>query len=115
SVYINPLEPFFNNVLGIPSVNGCPLLTFAGVPCPMCGMGRVFSCITDFHIAESFYYNPLGLVFYLILLSVFCILSVLSIRKKKLILKKPAQKLWYMPALFLVIMWILNILYGHHH
>jgi hypothetical protein len=115
SVYLNPFEPFFNDVLGIQSVNGCPLLTFAGIPCPMCGMGRVFSCMTDFYIARSFYYNPLGLVFYLIFGFVFCVILGLSLNKRKLILKKPAQKLWYIPVLFVVLMWILNILYGHHH
>ncbi len=115
SVYLNPLEPFFNKVLGIPSVNGCPLLTFAGIPCPLCGMGRVFSCMTDFYITRSFYYNPLGLVFYLLFGFVFCIILGLSLNKRKLILKKPAQKLWYIPVLFLLVMWILNIIYGHHH
>lgn len=115
AVYINPTELFINDVLGIPSVNGCPLLTFANIPCPMCGMGRVFSCITDLYVAKSFYYNPLGLVFYLIIGFIFCVVLVLSLRKKRLILKKPAQSLWYIPVLFLLVMWILNILYGHHH
>lgn len=114
-VYLNPFEPFFNDVLGIESVNGCPLFTFTGVPCPMCGMGRVFSCLTDFYIAESFYYNPLGLIFYIILALVLTVIFALSIRKKRLLLKKPAQKLWYIPVMFVLIMWILNILFGHHH
>lgn len=114
-VYLNPFEPFFNDVLGIESVNGCPLLTFTGIPCPMCGMGRVFSCMTDFYIARSFYYNPLGLIFYLISGFIFLMVFGLSIQKKRILIKKPAQKLWYIPVLFLLLMWILNIFYGHHH
>lgn len=114
-VYLNPFEPFFNDVLGIESVNGCPLLTFTGIPCPMCGMGRVFSCLTDFYILKSFYYNPLGIIFYFISGLVFAVIFALSIKKKRLLLKKPAQKLWYIPVLFILIMWVLNILLGHHH
>jgi hypothetical protein len=115
NVYFNPLQPFFNNVLGVQSVNGCPLLTFTGLPCPMCGMGRVFSCMTDFYISQSFYYNPLGLLFYILLGFIVGTLFILSLTKRKVILKKSAQKLWYIPVLFIVIMWILNIIYGHHH
>ncbi|MBZ0203965.1 MAG: DUF2752 domain-containing protein [Ignavibacteria bacterium] len=115
NVYLNPLEHFFTDVLHIPSVNGCPLYTLSGVPCPMCGMGRVFSCMTDFYIAESFYYNPLGLVFYLIFGFVYIFIFFLSLRRKKIVLKPAGVKLWYIPVIFLIIMWVLNILFGHHH
>lgn len=115
NVYFNPLEYFFTELFGIPSVNGCPLFTFTGVPCPMCGLGRVFSCITDLHFMESLYYNPLGLVFYIILALVLGLLTILNVLGKKITLKKPAMKLWYIPVLFVLIMWLLNIFYGHHH
>lgn len=115
NVYFAPLKSFLNEVAGVESINGCPLLTFTGVPCPFCGTGRVFSCITDLHFSESFYYNPLGLIFYIIFGFFFFTVLFLAIIKKKIILKKPALRLWYIPVLFLVLMWILNILYGHHH
>lgn len=115
NVYLAPFKYFFNHVIGIESVNGCPLLTFTGVPCPLCGVGRVFTSLTDFHIVKTFYYNPLGLVFLIISGFVFSVILILSLRKRKIVLKKPAQKLWYIPALFIILMWILNILYGHHH
>jgi len=115
NVYFAPLKSFLNEVSGVESVNGCPLLTFTGIPCPFCGTGRVFSCITDLHFAESFYYNPLGLIFYIIFGFFFFTVFFLALVKKKITLKKPALKLWYIPVLFLVLMWILNILYGHHH
>jgi len=114
NVYFNPLEYFFTEVFGIPSVNGCPLFTFTGVPCPMCGLGRVFSCITDLYFMESLYYNPLGLVFYIILALVLGILTILNVFGKKITLKKPAMKLWYIPVLFVLVMWLLNIFYGNH-
>lgn len=64
---------------------------------------------------ESLYYNPLGLVFYIILALVLGILTILNVLGKKITLKKPATKLWYIPVLFVLIMWLLNIFYGHHH
>ena len=120
NVYFAPLKSFLNDVAGVESVNGCPLLTFTGVPCPFCGTGRVFSCITGLpkgwhYLTLSFYYNPLGLIFYIIFGFFFFTVLFLAILKKKIVLKKPALKLWYIPVLFLVLMWILNILYGHHH
>ena len=115
NIYFAPLKSFLNNVVGVNSVNGCPLLTFTGIPCPFCGTGRVFSCITDLHFAESFYYNPLGLAFYIIFGFFYFTVLVLAFLKRKLVLKKPALKLWYIPVAFLMLMWILNILFGHHH
>jgi hypothetical protein len=114
NVYLNPLKHFFN-IINIPSVNGCPLLTFAGIACPFCGMGRVFSCLTDLYIARSFYYNPLGLVFYIASGLAFGAILILSILKKRIVLTKSAAKLWFIPLLFIAVMWILNILFGHHH
>jgi hypothetical protein len=120
NVYFAPLKSFLNDVVGVESVNGCPLLTFTGIPCPFCGTGRVFSCITDIpkglhYITDSFYYNPLGLFFYILFGFFFFIILTLAFFKKKIVLKKSALKLWYIPVAFLLLMWILNILYGHHH
>jgi hypothetical protein len=114
NIYLNPLEHFFTDVIGIPSINGCPLYTFTNIPCPMCGMGRVFSCLTDLYISQSFYYNPLGLLFYVVFGSIFFVVLVLAIVNKRIVLRKAAYRLWYIPVGFLCIMWILNVLYGHH-
>jgi len=113
-IYFSPTEKIFK-VLNIPTINGCPLLTLTNVPCPFCGMGRSFSSLTDFKIARSFYYNPMGFIFYLITGSLFVIVLVLSIFNRKIVLKKQAKELWYLPVLFILLMWVLNILYGHHH
>ena len=113
-IYFSPAEKIFQ-VLNVPTINGCPLLTFTDIPCPFCGMGRSFSSLTDLKIAQSFYYNPMGLIFYVISASIFGIVLVLSIFNRKIVLKKRAKELWYMPVLFITLMWVLNILYGHHH
>jgi hypothetical protein len=113
SVYFSPSE-FLFNLLGIQTINGCPLLTFTGIPCPFCGMGRVFSCMLDLYIARSFYYNPMGLIFYVITGIVLISILILSIFKKKVVLEKSAGKLIWVPVVFFILMWILNILFGHH-
>jgi hypothetical protein len=113
-IYASPTELLFH-WLGIETINGCPLLTFTGVPCPFCGMGRAFVSLENFDIKSSFYYNPLGLIFYVISGTITGIVLVLSIMRKKIVLKKPSLKLWYLPVVFLTIMWILNILFGHHN
>ncbi len=115
NVYFAPIKLFLNDVIGVESVNGCPLLTFTGVPCPFCGTGRVFDSALSLHFIESLYYNPLGLLFYIIMGFIFSIVIVLALMKKKLVITKSAYNLWYIPAGFLLIMWILNILFGHHH
>jgi len=115
NVYFAPLKSFLNEVVGVKSVNGCPLYTFTDIPCPFCGTGRVFSCITDLHFAECFYYNPLGLPFYILFGVFYFTVLFLAFRKQKIILHKPALKVWYIPVIFFILMWILNILYGHHN
>jgi hypothetical protein len=114
SVYLTPYKHIFE-IFHIHSENGCPLLTFTGIPCPLCGMGRSFSCLTDLYIERSFYYNPSGLVFFLLSGFVTASVFILSIKNKKVKLKEPAYRLWYIPIALLLIMWVLNILYGHHH
>jgi len=112
-VYESPTELLFH-WLGIETINGCPLLTFTGIPCPFCGMGRAFVSIENFDIKQSFYYNPSGLIFYIVFGTITGFVFVLSVMKKKIVLKKTALKMWYIPVILLIIMWILNILYGHY-
>lgn len=113
AVYFSPIEELML-LAGIKTVNGCPLYTFAGIACPFCGMGRSFSCLTDFYIARSFYYNPMGLIFYFLTGLISLLIFIMAIKKRKLVLKEPAKRLWYLSILFFAVMWVLNILFGHH-
>ena len=113
-VYYSPFE-FIFTLLGYDNNNGCPMLIFTGIPCPFCGMGRVFSCITDLYIARSFTYNPLGLLFYILLGAYFSTTLWLAIQKKKIVYTARGKKLIWFPVIFIALMWILNILFGHHH
>ena len=81
----------------------------------MCGMGRVFSCITSLKFTNAIYYNPLGLLCYLLMGLIIAPVHITVSEIKELRSIKPAQRLWYIPVSFLFIMWVLNILYGHHN
>ncbi len=111
--FFNPYELLFDHY-GIQSSNGCPLLTLTGVPCPMCGMGRSLESIVHLHIGESFYYNPSGLFFFLFSGLAIMYVLILSLQNKTIKLNKSARKLWYIPLVLLIVIWALNILYGHH-
>lgn len=112
-VYLSP-NVFLFSLLGIETENACPLLTFTRIPCPMCGMGRSFSCLTDFHFAQSFYYNPSGLFLYLLSGVIFSSVLFFSLMKKRIVLTSEAKRLWYLPIVLIVIVWVLNIVWGHH-
>jgi hypothetical protein len=113
NTFFNPYQFLFDHY-GIQSSNGCPLLTLTGVPCPMCGMGRSLESIIHFHIGESFYYNPSGLFFLLFSGLAMVFVFVLSLQNKTIRFTKSARALWYIPLILLIIIWVLNILYGHH-
>ena len=99
---------------GYRDTNGCTLYTFLGVPCPMCGMGRSLSVILHFDFAHMFYYNPSAVFVYAAVFISLALILILSIFRYKLILKPKLLKMWYIAVLLLIIVWVLNILYGHH-
>jgi hypothetical protein len=112
-IIYSPLEYLFH-YLGYKDSNGCPLLTLTGIPCPMCGMGRSFLALITLNFTEVFYYNPSGAFVYLISGLIILAIFILSLFNYRVKLKNPLLKLWYIPVILLMIVWILNILYGHH-
>jgi hypothetical protein len=100
--------------LGIANRNGCSMLTFTGIPCPVCGMGRSFSCLTDFNIAGAFHYNPSGPVVYLFGGLAIIYILILSFKNKMVVLTDYSKRLWVIPILLIVIIWVLNVVFGVH-
>jgi hypothetical protein len=109
----SPTE-YLLHALGYEGSNGCLLLTFAGVPCPLCGMGRSFWAIVSLDFNSSIYYNPSATVFFpvsgVILLTV--ILSAAA--GYKIQPGRRILRLWYLFVLLIAAIWVLNILFGHH-
>lgn len=49
-------------VLPFSPIPPCPMLTFTGVPCPMCGMTRSARALLRFDISSSLQFQPFGLL-----------------------------------------------------
>ena len=110
----SPTEYLFH-YLGYEETNGCILLTLAGVPCPMCGLGRSFPALLELNIGRMIYYNPSSVVFYAAAILLFMAVLVSSIAGYKIVVHKPLLKLWYIAVLILMVVWILNIVLGNHN
>ena len=112
-IYLKPAV-FIMDSLGIANRNGCPMLTFTAVPCPFCGLGRSFSCLTDFNFAGAFGYNPSGPVIYILGSFVIIYLLILSFKSKMVVLTDLTKRLWVVPIILLAGMWVLNVVFGKH-
>jgi hypothetical protein len=111
-ILYSPLEYLFE-YLGYKDTNGCTLYTLAGVPCPACGMGRSMEAILTFDTAHMFYYNPSAPVLYATAFVLLVIILGLSIFNYRIKISPAAYKFWYIPVILLLIVWALNILFGH--
>ncbi|OQA18580.1 MAG: hypothetical protein BWY64_01394 [bacterium ADurb.Bin363] len=58
---------FFMPPDGLSSTH-CGLKLLTGAPCPACGLTRSISSISQMRFLQSFYYHPLGFLFYIIFL-----------------------------------------------
>lgn len=113
AITFSPFEYLFK-YLGYKDSNGCPLLTFAGVPCPMCGMGRSLWTIIEPGPHNVFYYNPSALFLFILSAIIIASIFILSLFRYKIKFGKSLLKLWYIPVLLLIVVWAVNIFYGHH-
>jgi hypothetical protein len=112
-VLYSPFEILFR-YFGYTGSNGCTLYTLMGVPCPACGMGHSLNAIFRGDTLHWFYYNPSAPVLYLLGFGTVGFVFVLAFFNYKI---KPAPalyKLWYVAVIVLIIIWVLNILLGHH-
>jgi len=112
-ILYSPFEILFRH-FGYPDSNGCTLYTLTGVPCPACGMGHSLRAIISGDIAHWFYYNPSAPVLYLLGFGTIGFVFVLAFFNYKI---KPAPalyKFWYIAVIVLIVVWALNILFGHH-
>lgn len=54
-------------------LGGCALLTFTGVPCPMCGMTTTFSHLAHLQLGAAAINQPFGLVLFSLTLGTFAV------------------------------------------
>ena len=93
--------------------SACIMLNVFGIPCPFCGMSHAFYEFINLNFVKSVYYNPSSVIFFSFLgifsLSIF----VLSLYKYKLSYNFNSKTL-FASILVLLVIWILNIFFGHH-
>jgi len=109
----SPVEMLFS-YFGYQDTNGCTLYTFLGFPCPTCGLGRSLKAFALLDFSNIFYYNPSAVFIFILVFLIILFIFISSIFKYKINLTPKLLKLWYIPVLLLIIVWVLNILYGHH-
>lgn len=112
-IAFSPVEMLFS-YFGYYDTNGCTLYTFFGVPCPACGMGRSLKDFAVGDFSNMLYYNPSSIFIFIIAVLVIVFIFILALFNYKLSLTNKLLKLWYIPVLLLIIVWVLNVLYGHH-
>ena len=93
--------------------SACIMLNVFGIPCPFCGMSHAFYEFINLNFVKSIYYNPSSVIFFSFLgifsLSIF----VLSLYKYKLSFNFNSKTL-LTSILVLLVIWILNVFFGHH-
>lgn len=93
--------------------SSCIMLNVTGLPCPFCGMSRAMSEFMQFNFSKSIYYNPVS-VFFFTFFGLFCLtIFVLSLFNHKISVNSNRKSLVVF-VLIIVLMWVLNIFYGHH-
>lgn len=93
--------------------SSCIMLNVAGIPCPFCGMSRAWKEFTKMNFTAAIHHNPSSIAFFIIsgvTISGIFVLSLFNYR----IRVTSTWKTFLMLTAVLMIIWILNFLYGHH-
>ena len=93
--------------------SSCIMLNVAGIPCPFCGMSRAWKEFTKMNFTAAIHHNPSSIAFFIIsgvTISGIFVLSLFNYR----IRVTSTWKTFLMLTAVLMMIWILNILYGHH-
>ncbi len=93
--------------------SSCVLLNVTGMPCPFCGMSRALGEMIKLNFAESFYYNPSSVLFFTFIGLFGLTIFLLSFFHHKISFNFNRKTLFIF-VLVLLLMWTLNIFFGHH-
>jgi hypothetical protein len=104
---------YFFKLLGYENSNGCPLYTLTGIPCPTCGLGRTLYEIVHLHLDKLFYFNPSAPFIYIVLLVILLSILILSFFNYRIKIKPLTFNLWFVAVFLIIIVWVLNLLFGH--
>ncbi|HRI83828.1 MAG TPA: DUF2752 domain-containing protein [Ignavibacteria bacterium] len=89
------------------------MLNITGIPCIFCGLTRSFEELINFNLANSFYYNPSSVFIFTFLAVISLSIFTLSFFNYKIRLVS-GKKTLIAVTVVIAIVWILNIIFGHH-
>lgn len=92
--------------------SACIMLNLFGIPCAFCGLSRSFAALLNFDIQTAIYYNPLSIVVYPLGFIIIALIIVLSFFNYKIAIVHKKTFTYAVITVF-IIMWSMNILYGH--
>jgi hypothetical protein len=92
--------------------SSCIMLNVANIPCPFCGMSRAWKELTRLNFSRSVYFNPSAIPFFVATMTLMSSVFVLSMYNKKIAVSDKQRTILVLISVLLLI-WILNILYGH--
>lgn len=93
--------------------SSCIMLNLTGIPCPFCGMSRALGEFTSLNFAKSTYYNPSSVPFFILCTAAVLAVAFLSSINYRFSVSDK-RKTFYVVIAVVIVMWGLNILYGHH-
>lgn len=94
-------------ILVFTGIYRCPLDSFLGIPCPLCGITRALKSIMRGDFIAAFYYHPLWPV-----LMIYAALYILSSLKMITLSKKTTDVFGYLLCSLLIICFILRHIWG---
>jgi len=116
SVYASPYELFFyflDSDFAKRNESYCIFINVTGLPCPFCGLSRSFQGLINLNIEDCLYYNPSSIFLFLLGGLVLSAVFVLSLFNYKISVSN-TNKLWFVLLIIFIVVWIINIIFGHH-
>lgn len=92
--------------------SACIMLNIFGIPCAFCGLSRSFAALINFDLKTAIYFNPASLFIYPLGFIIISLIIVLSFFNYKVEITRKKPFLYAVITVF-IIMWLINILYGH--
>jgi hypothetical protein len=117
---LNVSFPFLNlvrDILGFTGIYGsyesaCIMLNIFGIPCAFCGLSRSFAALINLDFKTAIYFNPVSLIIYPLGFIIISLIIVLSFFNYKIEVIHKKSFLYTVITVFIIV-WLINILYGH--
>ncbi|HEX2788759.1 MAG TPA: DUF2752 domain-containing protein [Ignavibacteria bacterium] len=112
-----PVLNLLRDVFGFTGMYGnyesaCIVLNVFGIPCTFCGLSRSFAALINLDFRTTVYFNPVSIVIYPLGFIIISLIIILSFFNYKIGIVHKKAFLYVVITMF-ILMWLINILYGH--